>query len=540
MSRSPSSRLASIALSAVLAGMAAACDTVSAVGPRVAVAEVESADNPAASVNLASLTEVVNRRPNDPEAFNQRGAAYARLGRFNEAIADFSRAVSLDASFAPALTNRGLAQRQSGRDDAALQDFSRAIEANPNYAPAYLARGNLLRARNQLPEAIADLNQAIRLNPEGAEALHARGLVQQRQGNHRAAVADFDAAIDRNPYNAPPYTARGQSLLQLGQFAKAQEDFTASLNVDNRNPDAWAGLGMAQERQGANREAQESYQRRSPSTTATRWRAPESAGSEAGARAAAASSAAADGPVSAARRAQLRHQPPLQRGHMAAPLDDRERRARGKRRHQALGLAQRNDPVQRAMLRDDRDRHARRVVDGAQRIAREQRDRQEGVEPAPEIDDRGVGRVEREQRGRLPRRQPDRHARPERFAEQHDPSWRDALRQPAVGGERVGLQAGLGGGAGRAAIAAPGEGEQARAVVCQPREATEAAVQVAAVAVQVEIDGLALGRRPPPGVQRLAVGGPIVTAEAPGRSAAPARTSVTSGRNSSERCTANM
>jgi len=168
-----------------LAGGLAACESVSALGPAAAVAEIETGDTAAASVNLASLSEVVNRRPTDPEAFNQRGAAYARLGRFSEAVADFTKAVSLDPDFAPAYNNRGLAQRQTGRNDAAMQDFSRAIQANPNYAPAYLARGNLLRSQNQLAEAVNDLNQAIRLNPEGAEALHARGLVYQRQGNHR-------------------------------------------------------------------------------------------------------------------------------------------------------------------------------------------------------------------------------------------------------------------------------------------------------------------------------------------------------------------
>jgi tetratricopeptide (TPR) repeat protein len=132
-------RIGQFLVVAAIAGTLAACESVSALGPGATVAELDTADNPAAAVNISSLTEAVNRRPNDPEAFNQRGAAYARIGRFSDAIADFSKAVSLEPGFAPAYTNRGLAQRQTGRNDAALQDFSRAIQANPSYAPAYLA-----------------------------------------------------------------------------------------------------------------------------------------------------------------------------------------------------------------------------------------------------------------------------------------------------------------------------------------------------------------------------------------------------------------
>jgi cytochrome c-type biogenesis protein CcmH/NrfG len=70
-------------------------------------------DNPqTASANISSLTDVIERRPNDPVAFNQRGIAYAKNGRYQEAISDFSHAIRLDPKFAGAYTNRELAYRQ--------------------------------------------------------------------------------------------------------------------------------------------------------------------------------------------------------------------------------------------------------------------------------------------------------------------------------------------------------------------------------------------------------------------------------------------
>ena len=237
-----------------------ACDVgLASRDPGVAVVD-NKADPAATSANISSLSAIIARNPNDAQAYNTRGAAFAKTGHFSEAIADFTKAIQLQPDFAAAMTNRALAYRQTNRNDAALADFNRAIAANPSYGPAYLGRGNLERAQGSFDQALADLDQAIRFAPESAEALHARGLIRQRQGNHQAAISDFGAAIDRNPFAAPPYQARGQSYLALGQYQMALDDFNAALNVDNKNADAWAGRGVADEKLGHKTEAVESYQ----------------------------------------------------------------------------------------------------------------------------------------------------------------------------------------------------------------------------------------------------------------------------------------
>src|SRR5688572_26599153 len=151
----------------IMLGLAlAGCDTVGSVNRPAGVAVVEEQSKEASGANIGSLSEVIQRNPNDPSAFNTRGAAYARLARYSDAVNDFNKAVQIDPSYAPAYANRALAFRQTNRNDAALADFSRAIAADPNYAPAYIGRANLLRVQGNFPSALEDLSQAIRLNPE--------------------------------------------------------------------------------------------------------------------------------------------------------------------------------------------------------------------------------------------------------------------------------------------------------------------------------------------------------------------------------------
>ena len=56
------------------------------------------------------------------------------MARYDEALADFSRAVALDPSNASVAAERGMTYREMSRYDEALADFSRAIELDPSNA----------------------------------------------------------------------------------------------------------------------------------------------------------------------------------------------------------------------------------------------------------------------------------------------------------------------------------------------------------------------------------------------------------------------
>ena len=262
--RAVSARRVALPLVVLLGLGLAGCETAGSVGTvGLGVAEVTPRSKDT-SVNIASLSEVVARNPHDAEAYNTRGAAYARQGDFDKAVGDFTKAVQIDPNSAAAFTNRALAYRQTGRNDLALADFNHALQANPNHAAAYLGRGNLLRVQGNLDGALSDLDQAIKLNSEGqqgAQAVHARGLIHQKRGEQAAAVTDFDNAIDRDPFAAAPYQARAQSLTAQGKYDQSIEDYNAALNVDAKNAEAWAGLGVDYEKLGNRAKAQESYAR---------------------------------------------------------------------------------------------------------------------------------------------------------------------------------------------------------------------------------------------------------------------------------------
>lgn len=74
-------------------------------------------------------------------AYYNRGIAKMELGRFQDAIADYDRAIKIMPDFALAYNNRGVAKYELGRFEDAIADYNKAIKIMPDFAPAYYNRG---------------------------------------------------------------------------------------------------------------------------------------------------------------------------------------------------------------------------------------------------------------------------------------------------------------------------------------------------------------------------------------------------------------
>jgi tetratricopeptide (TPR) repeat protein len=125
-------RFAPLSLTLVALGLSA-CGTTSS-GPAQRIAVVEEDTQGTSSVNISSLSDVIQRNPNDPGAYNTRGAAYARLGRYSDAMSDFAKAVQIDPNFAPACARRTATTRPWPISAAPLRPIpitARPISAAP-------------------------------------------------------------------------------------------------------------------------------------------------------------------------------------------------------------------------------------------------------------------------------------------------------------------------------------------------------------------------------------------------------------------------
>ncbi len=71
------------------------------------------------------------------EYFNKSGLAQAQLGNYEQAISDYSAAITHNPDYAEAYYNRGLAKRKLGQYVDSLPDYNAAIKLKPDYYEAY-------------------------------------------------------------------------------------------------------------------------------------------------------------------------------------------------------------------------------------------------------------------------------------------------------------------------------------------------------------------------------------------------------------------
>ncbi|MBY0522284.1 MAG: tetratricopeptide repeat protein [Gemmataceae bacterium] len=183
-------------------------------------------EHPAAA---AEFTRALELNPSLAPAYNNRGVTRFTLNALADALTDFGEALRLDARYAGAHFNRGHVYLKQRNYRAALADFTAAIELHRRYADAYFQRGIVRVALDDPAGALADFDNAIRLQPRNVEAYVQRGLLHFKQRDPRSAIVDFSAALAQKPDHGDAYFHRALAFNRLWNFGASVADFDHAL-----------------------------------------------------------------------------------------------------------------------------------------------------------------------------------------------------------------------------------------------------------------------------------------------------------------------
>jgi len=109
--------------------------------------------------------------------------ALQSLGRLEESLASYERALAIRPDYAEAWNNRGYALHYLGRLDEALAAHGKALTIRPNLVEALNNRGNALRELGRVEEALANYHEAIAIRPDYADAHWNEGLTRLSAGD---------------------------------------------------------------------------------------------------------------------------------------------------------------------------------------------------------------------------------------------------------------------------------------------------------------------------------------------------------------------
>ncbi len=222
--------------------------------------------------------------PGRADALSNLGAAYVRLGQFDDAIQQYSAALKVDSTNTAIRLNLALAYYKSVRPQLAIPELRRVVASEPQARNAYLVLADCYLQVGQDREVISllqpretmfenDLAYAYLLGTallhtdnlvdglkyvdrvfgagESAEARLLMGMAYLARDDFRSAKTELERAVKLNPKLPTAQSLYGRALLALREQEEAERAFRRELET-NVN-DFEANLQMGHIRRNAQR-----------------------------------------------------------------------------------------------------------------------------------------------------------------------------------------------------------------------------------------------------------------------------------------------
>lgn len=165
------------------------------------------------------------------EAHVNMGNVLSAKGRYDEALCHYQTVLRLNPRHAVAYCNVGYVQSALGRYDDAAESYQAAIDLDPRLTEAHYNLGNLRGLQKRLSEAETAYHDALRLNPRHTGAWHNLGIVLSQQGRADEAEDAYHEALRLNPAYAQAHHSLGNLLHGLGRLLEAESAYREALRI---------------------------------------------------------------------------------------------------------------------------------------------------------------------------------------------------------------------------------------------------------------------------------------------------------------------
>jgi tetratricopeptide (TPR) repeat protein len=171
--------------------------------------------------------------------------AFEGLQRWAEMLDELKRTIDLDANNLDARVKLGTyyvganAIRKSPELVAEAERLAKEVlQKDANHISGHILMADVLYAQDKRDEALAELNRAIELDPKRVESILALAKYYVRLGNVAKAEEVFRQAISTNENSALAHSEYGKFLVQMGRGDQAEGEFRRAVEVDPTNRDA--------------------------------------------------------------------------------------------------------------------------------------------------------------------------------------------------------------------------------------------------------------------------------------------------------------
>ena len=188
--------------------------------------------------SISVIREELESKPDDARSYFLLGTIYADQEKYNQAIDNFKKCLSLDPKFHKASVALASAYRAGGQAQAALTEYLSLVESDPSavlhniVGALYFEKGDVTKSIQHFKKAI-DLERTYEPAKKNLYKVYlGRGKQLVHDGKYSEAVAFLSDAIDLFPDKPEFYNSLGTAYIETGNFQKAISQYSEALRIN--------------------------------------------------------------------------------------------------------------------------------------------------------------------------------------------------------------------------------------------------------------------------------------------------------------------
>ena len=183
--------------------------------------------------------------------------ALSELGKVSESVGKYQVAIDCDPTIAGAHNNLAIAYQTLGRHELAIDSFSKAITIDgPGKADSLSNRAGSLTILRRFNEAQEDLQNALTIDPNARLAIHNLGTLELQRGNYPEATRlferliemitneDLEDAVFLAEIRAAAYNGRGLTHQFAERYDDALRDFSEAIRLKPSYTEPYVNRGL--------------------------------------------------------------------------------------------------------------------------------------------------------------------------------------------------------------------------------------------------------------------------------------------------------
>lgn len=190
---------------------------------------------------------VVTLQPKWANSRNQLhlGNLLLAVGKGEQAIECFQRAIELDPEMFPLYFNLAVAFTQQNRWSEAIETYQKVLVMNPEHAASYYGLSQIAERQDNLEEAVKYGRLAVEFNPQNFNYCYTLGNLFSKLRRWTEAAQSYQQAIDLNADFAWSYHNLGYAFLMQDRFVEAIEMLRRATELMPDSPWSHYHLGDA-------------------------------------------------------------------------------------------------------------------------------------------------------------------------------------------------------------------------------------------------------------------------------------------------------